>query len=218
MIFQELSDRIKYDLDDMGLVFFQETDFHTAAINALNKYTTLNGTLETTHHLTLQPNVPYYDLYSTTHNFFAVSEAYNRSTKQFLAFYTPVQLMQIREDYELWKGQTQFITVVDFKRVGFFPFPAVGNVELILKIKLSGFTYTGPSQLLYVPVHAEEVILNLAKQELLEQAEEISKAAASYNLAIGGMQKDKTLTNGRAFPNFAMSMLSIDLRTYATLP
>jgi hypothetical protein len=202
----------------MGLTFFGPEDFKKATINALNKYTTLNGTIEIPTTWTVVEGVPYYDLYSHIPNFFAVSEAYNTQTKQFLAFRTPVQLMQIREDYELWRGQIQFITVVDFRRVGFFPFPAAGTVEIKLKVKLSGYSATELSNTVYVPDHAADIIADLAKQELLEQAEEISKAAAMYNSVIKGMQGNKTLTNGRAFPNFAMSMLSIDLRTFATLP
>jgi hypothetical protein len=126
--------------------------------------------------------------------------------------------MQIREDYELWKGPTQFITVVDFRRVGFFPFPAVGSVELLLKLKLSSQAYVNPSSEVYVPLHSEDIILSLAKAELLEQAEEISKAIMHYNSAVGSMKGSKTLTNGRPMPNFAMSMLGVDLRTFSTLP
>lgn len=216
MTHTELTEKLKYDLDDLGMDFFTTEDLNNAILNALNKYTLLNGTCELFRNFSLQPNIPYYDFYNTFPGYFCVAEAYSKSAKQYLAFRTPVQLMQIREDYELWKGSPQFITVVDFRRVGFFPV-STSPVELVLKLKLSESPVINPPGDLYIPAHGEDLVLNFAKQELLEHAEEITKAANVYNQSVEELKGNKRFTNGRHFPNFCMSMLGIDLKTFSPL-
>lgn len=202
--------RISEDLDDSGLTFFSQADLLAALQNAYNKVSLLLFSNETTYTITLDPDVPYYNLSDLIPYYYAVFKAYNKSNQLPLVFKTAEQLNKIRTDYELWRGNPYYITVVDYRRVGFFPVPT-SNVNILLHIKLASDNIVAGNDPLRIPAHAEDILLNTAKVELLEMAEEIYKAADLQNTIVGDFKISKSKANGRAMPNLPISPRGVDV-------
>lgn len=209
MNLQQVTTLLREDLDDQGITFFADSDIAAAVQNAYNRFCLLTGCIETTIRLTLSANVPYYDLSALIPHYYLVTEAFNLSNRRHLSFLTQVQLLQLRSDYELWNGTPQYITIVDYKRVGFFPVPT-GPLTLILKVRLTTDTLVATSNL-KVQNYMLDPLLELAKVELYEQMEEIIKAGLSNNSFIGGYKDSKGFANGRSLPNMVIALRGVNL-------
>ncbi len=189
MTFEQIKSSVKSNLDDVG-VFFSEADLTESLEDAHSEILFLSKCR--VKKLTLDFIArPYYDFKILgVEDFIACMAVYNNNTNRWLFDDLTVRdFDDIRQDWELWTGTPQNWAPVNLDLVAIVPYmsPAEGNFDLYYVAKAPTLTDTSESPLL--ATDAQKLLEFYCTADLLEQAEEFTKASTYWKEYFEGLME-----------------------------
>ena len=218
MIVQSIIDKIKTNLDELGLSYFSEEDILQVIQDGYDEIATLTGCIEKSTTYPMINDLIYYDFSVGIADFYAVVGIWNNNTKRWLSPRTLKEAQLIRSDWELMDGEPDNFIVSSFKLVGVFPTNAIVTGSFIIFYNALAETLTMTSTPTIPPKHFN-ILEEYAMASLLEQSQEFVKAQTylkSYLNAIPKVRNaaktlaamNRLMIIGDSMPMFAESLLS----------
>lgn len=171
----QISDRVKNNLNDNG-VFYSAEDINDSLQDGYAEVTAYTGCIFKATTINLVANLSYYDMGSLTPDFLAVTAVFNPITKQWLAPTNLSKLEGLRNDWEVATGNPFLFWPVNFRFMAIFPRVTVSSGTLYVFYRAHADTLLGTSTP-QIPEEHQAVLENYVTGDLLEQAEEFTKAS-----------------------------------------
>jgi len=199
---EEIINRVRDELDDNGISYYSTADLNDSFDDGYNEVVLFSRPLEKMMTVDLADDTVYYNLYEETYDFFHVFAIWSTSSKSWLLNKDVSYFKEIRWDWELATGNPDGFAVINFQYIGLFPHPATptstDQMEIFYKANAMPLTnQESPG----FPEQYQIVLQYYCMKDLLEQAEEISKAsiyAAKYQDALSVLER---YVNSRTFPD-----------------
>ena len=174
----ELVNNILGNLDDLGITFYTKLDVEEAVKDVYNRYAVLTGCITKSTGFS-KPDGPYLPIKQYLQDYLFPVAIHNPTTGVWLRCLNTKYFDQIRWDWELWDGEPQLFSPIDFVRVAIIPHQKNPSGELTLVYRASPGNLTDES-IFNVPTGCETLLEHYATADLLEQAKEVKKASTYW--------------------------------------
>lgn len=199
MLVSTIADAVRSNLNDQGITFYSQQDILDSIQDGCDQMFVRSGLVEDTIDISFQATYGYYDLRTLIPNFYAVTQIYNNQTRQWLTPMTIADYDMLRDDWELWNGQPQFFTPVDYKRIVVVPRPPTSTGTMKIYYKATAPTLTLATDL-DIPTDIALTPEHYATADLLEQAREYSKSGLVWRDGNELLESATKRTQIRALP------------------
>jgi len=214
----EVKARVRSNLDDAGITFYTATDIEDSLQDAYYWTSIFANTVEKTVDISFENSAAYYNLLSIIPDLFAVTGVYDIARKKFLSYCPRLELISITDKYEVWPGIPQFFFIHSqtFMYIGPQPANVVSLVQTTnkdLKIFYRGFDLNVIDDLhtYRIPVQGEDCLEYYATADLLEQAQEWSKAQEYWDKFYGQLITQKIAIRDRPMPALINALAGVKL-------
>lgn len=200
MLFSQIKTNISTNLDDIAGRFFNTADLDNSIQDAYDDAICLTRAIIKKVTLNFS-TVPYYDFKALgVSDFMAVVAIYNNQTNRFLRDDVTIKHFdQIRDDWELWTGTPDYWAASNFKYTIIIPKQAVASGTFDLYYWATA-PLVLPSDTPLLPTDLTKLIEFYSTPDLLEQAEEFTKANDYWETYFELIEtaKDRFHNNARA--------------------
>jgi hypothetical protein len=180
----EVKARVRANLDDNAVTFYTATDIDDSLADAYYWSSIFANSIEKTKNISFQQSCPYYNLQLIIPDHFAVTGVYDLARSRFLPYKSRQELTSLNHLYETWAGPPEYFFVHSQNYLFIGPQPLnvaslVQTGEANLKIFYRAFDDNISDDFHHqyrIPVQADDCIEFYATADLLEQAQEWSKA------------------------------------------
>lgn len=193
----QLTASIQTKLGDNG-IFYTPADLNDSVQDGYSEVAALTGCIFKAANISLSANLSYYDFGSLIPDFHAVTAIFNPQIKQWM---TPVSLRQLedlRGDWELAIGNPFFFWPVNFRFVAIYPKLTTSTGSLYVYYRAHADTLSAST----TPQLPEDIVIeNYTIGDMLEQAEEFSKAGISLEVYFTNIKEIKQATRSFRQPD-----------------
>ncbi len=193
MTFAQISTKVRKNLNDQGITFFTVQNTYDAMQDAYSLAVWLTRSIEKTRLLT-QRFTLYWEFPAIISDFHSLVGIYSLTKKIWLVPKWQKDMLEMRQDWERWRGTPQYIVQGDARRTALAPWPAAtGSTQqlvVVYKAKAPLVTATSTPQL---PLNFHIAIENYATAQLFAMAKEFSQATHWYKLFWDHIPKIKKL-------------------------
>ena len=205
----EVTRRVRANLDDAAITFYTQTDISDSLRDAYYYSSIFANTIEKTATITLIPYTPYYNLSVLIPDHFAITGVYDISRSRFLSYLGRRELSQMRSDYECWKGPPEFFNIHSQTYLFIGPQPFNGSPKL--KLFYRAFDDSTPAANYRLPVEGEDCLEYYATADLLEQAQEWTKAQYFWDKFHSQLVLNKIAIRNRPMPALINALAGVKL-------
>ena len=217
MIVSSIIDKIKVNLNELGLTYFSESDILEVIQDGYNEVVTLTGCIEKHTVSPMINDLIYYEFGIGISDFYALVGLWNSNTKRWLQARTLREARLIRVDWELMDGEPDNFIVSSYKQVAVFPTKEIATGVFIVFYNALAETLTLGSIPSIPPKHFN-ILENYAMSSLLEQNQEFGKAKIYYTEYVETIPKvrqaakllaatDRLMVMGDSMSRFAEALL-----------
>ena len=214
----EVKARVRTNLDDVQVTFFTALDIEDSLSDAYYWSSVFANTIEKTKNISFQKDCPYYSLQTIIPDHFAVTGVYDLSRKRFLPYKSRLDLIGINSNYEMWHGPPEYFFVHSQNYLFIGPQPlniasSVQSGDLDLKIFYRAFDDSVISDIdrYRLPLQGEDCIEFYATADLLEQAQEWTKAQFYWDKFHSQLITSKIAIRDRPMPALINAMAGVTL-------
>jgi len=214
----EVKTRVRANLDDLAVTFFTATDIEDSVADAYYWSSIFANTIEKTQNISFQKDCPYYNLQLILPDHFAVTGVYDFARDRFLPYKSRLELIFLRSNYEMWPGPPEYFFIHSQNYLFIGPQPigiasAIQTTNRDLKIFYRAFDDAVDSDngLYRLPLQGEDCIEFYATADLLEQAQEWSKAQYFWDKFHSQLITSKVAIRDRPMPALINAMAGVTL-------
>lgn len=188
----QIASKVQTNLNDSG-VFYTSTDLADSIQDGYSEVAALSGCIFKATTINITANLSYYDFGALISDFFAVTAIFNPTIKQWMAPVSLRQLEDVRNDWELAIGNPFLFWLVNFRFVAIYPKLATSTGILYVYYRAHADMLSGSSTP-QIPEDLQSVLEAYTTGDLLEQAEEFTKAGISLTQYFKDIQALKQAT------------------------
>jgi len=203
----EVKTRVRSNLDDLGITFYTVTDIEDSIADAYYWSSIFANSIEKDANISFQKDCPYYNIQQIIPDLFAVTSVYDLARNRFLVFKSRQELIQLRLTYETWPGPPEyfFIHSQNYLYIGPQPLNISSTIQTAkadLKLFYRAFDdkVTDDTKSYRIPPQGEDCIEFYATADLLEQAQEWSKAQLYWDKFYKQLAVSKIAIRDRPMP------------------
>lgn len=187
----DISNSVRLNLEDEGVTYFTSTDINDSIQDGYNLYAALSGGILKAATIPRIVN-PYWNLSQLLTDYMYPVGIYSVPTNRWLLPKPRRFLDGLRNDWELWNGEPQYLSVIDFRRVCVTPYltTATGTAVVLYKAKASILADQLVPQ---IPKQIDNLLEMYATADLLEMGKEYKKAQSYWVEWIASIKKAKNL-------------------------
>lgn len=197
---QEIIDTIRTNLDDAGVTYYSEESVNDSILDIYDDIVCQTLPFETSAELDYQANKVYYDLYSLINNYILPVAIYCNVTSRWLTQKSLLQLEAIDSRWEITNGNPIYYSVVDFRRIAFYPHPSTTDNSFVVYYK-----YRAPEadvdDIMLISNNSDILVTDGVTEDLLAQSHEFSKASSYLEDYLKGILQERILVEGRSSPD-----------------
>lgn len=192
MLAGEIKDNVRSNLDDSGVTFYSEEDIAESVQDAYDDVAFQTQCIVKRVSLDF-PLKPYINFREHVVDFMSTIAIYNGNTNRWLLdCFTLREFDKMRDDWELWTGTPNYRASASFELEVILPYYSSAPTEqMTLVYAASAPTITSNDDEILIAVDFKDLLEQYAMADLLEQAEEFSKALEFWNLYIQGVEDYK---------------------------
>jgi hypothetical protein len=214
----EVKFRVRANLDDNAVTFYTSIDIEDSIADAYYWSSIFANTIEKTKNISFQKNCPYYNLSVIIPDHFAVTGVYDLARNHFLSYRSRQDLINLNHSYEIWAGPPQHFFVhsqnylfIGPQQINITSVGQSGNADL--KIFYRGFddNVIDDHHSYRLPIQGEDCIEFYATADLLEQAQEWSKAQVFWDKFHSQLITEKIAIRDRPMPALVNGMAGVRL-------
>ncbi len=197
----DIGNRVQRNLDDLNANFFKRaTDINPSIQDGYNLVAALTETIEKSATITLQSGLVYYDFATLIPDYLRIFGIYNNNTNRWMHPITPLALYRVRDDWELANDQPYWFWPINYRKVALFPVlaTATGTITVLYKAKADTLLDDSTPQ---VPIERDGALEFYSSGDLLEQAEEFTKALDYMGMLDMEIEQIKKVLRERSQPN-----------------
>lgn len=203
----DLKTRVRINLEDAGITFYTATDIEDSLQDAYYWTSVFANTIEKSVDISFQTSCAYYNLSSIISDLFALTGIFDIARNRFLCYKSRLDLILIRHDYEKWSGPPEYFFVHDQNYTFIGPQPpnivsAVQTSDRDLKIFYRAYDdhVTSDAHSYRIPIQGEDCLEFYAVADLLEQAQEWTKAQVFWDKFYEQLGREKIAIRDRPMP------------------
>ena len=170
----QLTGRVLGNLDDLGISYYTQDDANQSVKDAYDRVSVLTGCI-TKATAIINTGEPYWDLRNYISDYLYPIGIYNYATNSWLNPVDRLFLDSIRWDWELWNGQPNYFTPIDYRRIAVAPHLSTTTGVLFLIYRATPEPLSD-SSIFLLPQSIETILEFYATADLLEQGKEYKKA------------------------------------------
>lgn len=196
----EIATQVKTELDDLGASFYEvDKDINPSIQDGYNLISALCEADEGYATINFVDELVYYDFSALISNFLHVIGIFNNTTRRWLNPIGMLDLLRMRDDWELITGQPRYFVPVDWKHCLLNPVltHATGSMIVMYKAKAGTLSSNSTPNL---PPEYQDVLLDYTVDDLLDQCEEFHKAMTYFNLWNTSVDNIKRVIDKRSSP------------------
>ena len=214
----EVKTRVRANLDDNAVTFFTSIDIDDSLSDAYYWSSVFANTVEKTQNISLQKDCPYYNLQKIIPDHFAVTGVYDMQRDRFLSYKSRIELIGIRGNYEVWPGPPEYFFIhsqnylyLGPQAIGILSAGQTAQADLKLFYRAFDDAVTSDSDRFRLPVQGEDCIEFYATADLLEQAQEWTKAQYYWDKFHSQLITSKIAIRDRPMPALINAMAGVTL-------
>jgi len=215
----EVKTRVRANLDDLAVTFFTATDIEDSLFDAYYWASVFANTIEKTKNISFQKDCPYYHLQTIIPDHFAVTGVYDVIRERFLRYKSRIELVFLRSNYEVWPGPPEYFFIHSQNYLFIGPqqinVPSVAQSSQVdLKIFYRAFDDVATASdngVFRIPIQGEDCIEFYATADLLEQAQEWTKAQFYWDKFHSQLITSKIAIRDRPMPALVNAMAGVTL-------
>lgn len=196
---------VRLNLNDAG-VFYTPEDLTDSIQDCYEEVTAFSGCIIKATTVQFQTGKVYYDFVSLIPDYLAVVAIFNSQTKRWMYPVSLRQLREIRYDWELAIGNPFAFWPVNFRYIAVYPRANNSNGKFFVFYRAIGLS-TDP--LLNIPDEHQQVLEDYVTADLLEQAEEFSKASRYFSSYMSGLSNLKRTCRQIRLPDKTNELASL---------
>lgn len=196
MTFTEIATEIRKNLNDQGITFFTDLNIYDAMQDAYSLSVWLTKSIETTRQITQRLTL-YYDFPSIFSDFLSLAGVYSLTKKLWLEPKWPKEMLEMRQDWERWRGTPQYLVQGDSRRTALSPWPAAtstGQLVVLFRSKAPTIINTDIPQL---PVTKHLIIEWYATGQLFAMAKDFRQSVIWYTKFFNAISSTKKLVRDK---------------------
>jgi hypothetical protein len=195
----QIAAKVQTNLNDVG-VFYSLTDLSDSIQDGYSEVAAFTGCIFKMTTINLSANLSYYDLGALIPNFFAVTAIFNPQNKQWLSPVSLRRLEDMRNDWELATGNPFAFWPINFRFIAIFPRVTVtsGTLYIVYRAQADILTASATPQ---IPTHLQGGLEQYSTGDLLEQAEEFTKAQIELEQYFNSLKDIKNAKNTFRLPD-----------------
>lgn len=201
MIQSEVVDRVRTNLDDAGITFYEREDIADSVQDGYDEIVALNRPLSGLTTLTLQPNKTYYNLYTSIVDFISLLGIYNTVNQIWLTHKPITYFKQLRRDWELSVGNPIYFSVLSFEYIAIFPRPTIELVDALEIYYVKKAARLDPNSVLDGLQSNDNLVEFYSTADLLEQADEFTKSGLVLKDYFTGIKEHRRMLENRHLPD-----------------
>lgn len=196
----QIAAKIQTNLNDAGVLYTAD-DLNDSLQDGYSEVAAFTGCIYKVASIDLVANLSYYDFGSLISDFFAVTAIFNTNTKQWLSPTNLKVLESIREDWELAVGNPFLFWPVNFRFVALYPrmTSALGSLYVVYRAQADVLTASSEPA---IPLEQQAILENYTTSDLLEQAEEFTKAQLEFNTYVQAIKDLRQANSNFRLPDF----------------
>lgn len=215
----EVKTRVRANLDDAAVTFFTSIDLEESIEDAYYWSSAFANTIEKTANISFQQNCPYYNLQTIIPDHFAVTGVHDLARNKFLTYKSRQELISLNNEYEMWHGPPEYFYIHSQNYLFIAPQP-LGVASLTqtanqdLKIFYRAFDDNVIDDFHHhyrLPIQGEDCLEFYATADLLEQAQEWSKAQLYWDKFYSQLTTSKIAIRDRPMPALINGMAGVTL-------
>lgn len=221
MTVSSIIEKLKFNLNELGLVYFSEADLLETIQDGYNEIVTLTGCIEKHTVYPIVNDLVYYEFGAGISDFYALVGLWNSNTKRWLRARTLKEARLIRVDWELMDGEPDNFIISSYKLTAVFPTKEIATGSFIVFYNALAETLTLNS-VPSIPAKHFNILENYAMGSLLEQSQEFTKAKVYLKEYIQDIPKvrtaakllaatDRIMIMDDSMPRFAESLLGEEM-------
>jgi len=215
----EVKARVRANLDDNAVTFFTAIDIEDSLADAYYWVAAFANTIEKTQNISFQTNCPYYNLARIIPDHFAVTGVFDIARSRFLQYKSRQELTQLNNHYEIWHGPPEYFFVHSQNYLFIGPQPlnvnsVIQSGEADIKIFYRAFDDNVIDDFHHsyrIPIQGEDCLEFYATADLLEQAQEWSKAQMYWDKFYKQLVLEKIAIRDRPMPALINAMAGVTL-------
>lgn len=172
----DIAARVRFNLNDAGITWYSADDINDSIQDGYDEVVALTRCKESSGNVTFVSGLTYYKIDDTLTDYLHPIGIYNNNNDRWLD-HVPLKLfVSLDEKWEIATGEPTHFNVVDFRYIALFPRPATASSNMTIFYKASADTL-GASTTPSIPTSHQLILEQYATMDLLEQAEEYTKAS-----------------------------------------
>lgn len=214
----EVKTRVRANLDDNAVTFFTATDIEDSLSDAYYWASIFANTVEKTKNISFQKDCPYYNLQTIIPDHFAVTGVYDFARDKFLSYKSRLELIGLRANYEVWPGPPEYFFIHSQNYLFIGPQPLniasagqSGNIDFKIFYRAFDDEVTSDNGQYRLPLQGEDCIEFYATADLLEQAQEWTKAQFYWDKFHSQLITSKIAIRDRPMPALINAMAGVTL-------
>lgn len=189
MLQSEVKEAVLKNLNDAGATFFTHNDLSDSIQDAYDDIVALSQCLVASIQLSWQSELTYYffETLGAT-NYLHTLAVFNHNTNRFLSDNLSLRDMdKLRLDWETWNGQPEMWCPHTFESVAIVPRPLIATGQYTLYYAKKAPALANDASVFLFTKHADDLVEHYVTADLLEQAEEFTKAAPFWKSYFDGV-------------------------------
>lgn len=197
----QLVTSVQRSLDDNSANFYKvDEDIIPSIQDGYNLVAALCETIENSADVDFISGQVFYDFKTLIPDYLRIFGIYNNNTSRWLEPVSLLDLMKTRDDWEATVGEPYLFWPIDWRTVALFPNQAVATGDMTILYKASANTL-GPNDEPELPTVHHKVLETYALDDLLDQAQEWSKALSYAQLLDQDIEEILKIVRNRQSPN-----------------
>ena len=200
----QIAARLQANLQDLG-VFYETADLNDSIQDGYSEIVSLTGCIFKAARVAQVSNLTYYDMAAYIPDFWAVTAIWNTNTKRWLTPTNIKLLDDLRNDWELANGNPFLFWPVNFRFVAFYPKLATASGYFYIFYRAQADTLSA-STIPNIPEDLQGILEDYSTCDLLEQAEEFTKAKLQFTEYVKGIRALKQATRSFRLPDLSTGL------------
>jgi len=196
----DLISRIRLELEDEGISYYTSQDVNDSLQDGIDEIVSLTLPSEKVVNVNFVANKVYYNLYNSINDYLLPLAIFNNNTNRWLDFKSIKWLQERDDEWEKSNGEPEVFALLDYQWVCLYPHvtSAVGTFDLYYKFRSPRLGDSTPIEVLEFD---EQILTTYVVMDLLEQAEEFTKASARADTYFRKLESIQRIVEGRSLPD-----------------
>lgn len=197
----EVTSQVQRQLDDLSASFFSAADDINPSIqDGYNLIVSLCETLESSATVSFVNNLVFYNLQTYISDYLRVFGIFNNNTRRWLWPMSQLDMLRIRNDWELMVGEPRYFVPIDHRTMAIAPTQGTASGNMTILYKGRANTLSGNSTPA-IPQEWHKVLRDYAVDDLLDQCQEWTKAMMFFERWNFGIDEIRKVLRNRSLPN-----------------